>query len=111
MIETIFYFLGSIFFFLSISVLAVIVVFSIKILQRIVRIETEIENTVTEAKNTVAEVKNKVSAFSIGIAGIVALLEELINLKNRRDHNRRDKDEGAPAKKKQKKFAQDDSLE
>ncbi len=110
MIETIFYFLGSIFFFLSITVLAVLVVYSIKILQKVIGIELEIKNTVAEAKNTVMEIKNKVATFSVGIAGVVALLEKLIDLKNKAQ-NRPEESDGSekPGKKdkRQKKFAEE----
>jgi|GEM_PF-789305 MFS superfamily sulfate permease-like transporter len=110
MIETIFYFLGSVFFFLWIGLLAVMVVAGIMILRKIISIETEIKNTVGEVKSTVSEVKNKVAAFSISIAGIVALLEKLIDLKNRAQNKNGDGEKENPAKKekKQKKFAGDD---
>lgn len=115
-IETIFYFLGSLFFLISLVILGVFLYFSIKIMRQAVSIVSEIENAVTEAKNAVSEargavseLKNKVSAFSLGIAGIVSLLEKLIDFKNRS----RAKD-GAPQKqkkeKKEKKFAQEAEL-
>jgi hypothetical protein len=111
MIETIFYFLGSLFFFLWIGILAAVLIFTIRILRKAISIETEIKNTVIEAKNTVAEVKNKVSTFSIGIAGIVALLEKLIDLKAKtqnRNNSGGEKEKPAKKEKKQKKFAEDD---
>jgi len=108
-IETIFYFLGSLFFLLWIGILVVILIFTVKILRKALSIEVEIRDTISEAKNTVVEVKNKVSAFSVGIAGIVALLEKLIDLKNRARGKNDAGGEDKPSKKekKQKKFADD----
>lgn len=114
-IEIIFYLLGSVYFLLSISILAVILIFTIKILRKAVSIEVEIKNTVSEAKDTVVEVKNKIASFSLGIAGIVALLEKLIDLNFKyRSKNKKDqpgkKENPANKEKREKKFAGEDDI-
>jgi MFS superfamily sulfate permease-like transporter len=110
MIQTIFYFLGSVCFFLWIGILAAILIFTVKILRKAISIEVEIKNTVGEAKSAITDVRNKVATFSVSIAGIVALLEKLIDLKakaqNRGGGN--EKEEHPKKEKKQKKFAEDD---
>jgi len=107
-IETIFYFLGSLFFLMSISILAVILFFTLKIMRKAVSIEMEIKDTITEAKNTIGELKNKVAAFSISIAGITTLLEKLIEFKYRAQKRKNENQEKPPKKdKKNKKFASD----
>jgi hypothetical protein len=74
--ETIFYVTGSIFFTLAISTLAMFVYYTFRILQKIVDIETEMKNAVTE-------VKVKIATFSVGLAGLVALLEKILEIKNK----------------------------
>ena len=77
MLETIFYITGSIFFLLSISILAILIIYSVKILQKIVSIESEI-------KNTVVETKNKIASFSLGFAAVTNLLEKIIQIRDAR---------------------------
>ena len=105
MIETFFYFFGALFFLTWFLLLAVVLFFSIKVFRRLVSIETEIKDTVNEAKGVIGDVRNKVVSFSISVAGIGALLEKLIEIKNKAKEKR----SGASKKeKKTKKFAEDD---
>jgi len=78
MAETFFYVTGSIFFLMSISILAIVIIYSIKILQRIVAIENEIKNTVVEAKN-------KIASFSLGFAAMTGLMEKIIQMRGGSD--------------------------
>ena len=84
--ETVFYITGSIFFTLSIAMLAIFIVYTLKILQKIVAIESEVKDAVTE-------VKIKIAMFSVGITSAIALLEKFIDFKNKRSEK---KDEEAP---------------
>lgn len=81
--ETIFYVTGSIFFTLAIAMLAMFIYYIFKILQKIVDIENEMKNAVTE-------VKIKIATFSVGLAGMVALLEKIVDIKNNHDRNRQE---------------------
>ncbi len=83
--ETIFYITGSVFFTLAVAMLGMFIYYAYKVLQKIVDIETEMKNAVTE-------VKIKIATFSIGLTGLVALLEKIVDFRNRRG---RDKEEAA----------------
>ncbi len=85
-VETIFYITGSIFFTIAIVMLGVVIIYTFKILQKIVAIETEIKNTVTE-------VKIKIATFSFGLTSAIAILEKLVDMKNKRSQNRAKKNE------------------
>jgi len=76
MAETIFYITGSIFFTLSIAMLAIFIIYTFKILQAIVGIGTEVKNAVTE-------VKIKIATFSVGMASAIAILEKIVDFKNK----------------------------
>ncbi|HNR81204.1 MAG TPA: hypothetical protein PKK37_02110 [Candidatus Pacearchaeota archaeon] len=105
MIETIFYFFGALFFLTWFLLLLVVLFFSIKAFRRLVAIENEVKGAVGEAKATISDVRNKVVSFSISVAGIGALLERLIEIKNKAKEKR----SGAPKKeKKARKFAEED---
>ncbi len=90
MAETFFYVTGSIFFTLSVLILLVVLIFSVVILRKAVSIETEI-------KNTVAEARNKITSFSVGVAGLVAILEKLVKM--REEWNQKDGGDEKPADK------------
>ena len=105
MIETIFYFFGALFFLTWFLLLLVVLFFSIKAFRRLVAIENEVKGSVGEAKATISDVRNKVVSFSISVAGIGALLERLIEIKNKAKEKR----SGVPKKeKKARKFAEED---
>jgi hypothetical protein len=87
MFETIFYITGSIFFILFSTALAIIIIYSLKILQKAVSIEVEI-------KNSISEIKNKIASFSFGFAAMVSLLERLVDLKNGMSGKKKRKDDG-----------------
>lgn len=106
MIETIFYFFGALFFLTWFLLLAIVLFFSIKVLRRIISIETEIKKTIIEAKGAIGDVRNKVVSFSISLAGIGALLEKLVEIKNK-SRKKGNKESETPQKtKKSKKFAE-----
>lgn len=107
MIETIFYFFGALFFLTWFLLLLIVLFFSVKVLRRIISIETEIKNVVGEARAAIGEVRNKVVSFSISVAGIGALLEKLIEIKNKAKEKR----SGTPKKeKKARKFAEESDI-
>jgi len=81
--ETVFYITGSIFFTLSIALLAIFIIYMLKILQAIVAIETEVKDAVTE-------VKVKIASFSVGLAGAIALFEKFVDFKNKRSEKKQD---------------------
>ena len=78
--ETVFYVTGSIFFTLAIIMLAMFIYYIFKILQKIVDIENEMKNAITE-------VKIKIATFSLGLTGLIALLEKIVDIKNKHSQN------------------------
>ncbi|HRZ51502.1 MAG TPA: hypothetical protein P5080_05815 [Candidatus Paceibacterota bacterium] len=85
--ETIFYITGSLFFALVVFIDLAIAYYVFKILQVFLKISEEINGTAKE-------IKGKVSSFSLGFAGLTALLEKLImNSFRKGDKNRNENQE------------------
>lgn len=84
--ETIFFVSGSVFFLLSIFILAMTGFY----LYRIVSAALSIEKS---ARDLADEIKNKVTVFSITFAGMLTLLEKLIQYKKESSQKEEDKEE------------------
>lgn len=92
--ETIFFISGSVFFLLSILIVAATGFYLLKIVSTALSIEREI-------KGLADDLKGKVAALSLTFAGMVALLEKFIQYK--RESKKEDKEEtedGQPGNKK-----------
>jgi zinc transporter ZupT len=82
--ETFFYVSGTIFFFLSIAILAVTLFYLVRFFQAVFAVKTKIEKIAEE-------VASKTAAFSFGLASITSLLEKMAHPKRKKQEKSEDK--------------------